>query len=210
MIKKCIYYTSIATVVGFISLSFKPLPSNNFNWKLHNESEKLMVAKPTLKEFYDTEFEIPFTGKSFIGFKEKLAYRESRGMYHIVNTYGYMGKYQFGTAALRAIGIKDNQAFLKNPKLQEEAFLLLLAKNKWELRHEIESYEGKIIGGVKITESGILAGAHLVGAGSVKKFFRQGGKAVIKDGYGTSLKNYLKSFEGFDTSMIIGDSNACI
>lgn len=210
MIKKCIYYTSIATVVGFISLSFKPLPIDKINWNLHNESDELIVAKPTLKELYETEFEIPYTGKSFVGFKEKLAYRESRGMYHIVNTYGYMGKYQFGASALRTIGIKDNQAFLKDPKLQEEAFLLLLAKNKWELRNEIEAYEGKVIGGVRITESGILAGAHLVGAGSVKKFFRHGGKAVIKDGFGTSLKNYLKSFEGFDTSMIIADSNACI
>ena len=43
----------------------------------------------------------PQVGKSFIGFKEALAYRESRGNYFIVNRFGYMGKYQFGKSALQ-------------------------------------------------------------------------------------------------------------
>ena len=74
-----------------------------------------------------------------------------------------MGKYQFGTQALRAIGVQNNKAFLKDPALQEKAFLVLLSKNKWILRNEIEKYEGKIINGIEITESGILAAAHLGG-----------------------------------------------
>ena len=37
----------------------------------------------------------------------------------------------------------------------------LVARNKWELRKEIEKYSGRKINGVEITESGILAAAHL-------------------------------------------------
>ncbi len=208
MIKKCIYYTSIAIIVAFISLGFKPLVLENQDWFFTNTSDKKIISKPTLEDVLEDNFNILYTGKSFTGFKEKLAFRESRGMYHMINSFGYMGKYQFGNAALRAIGIQDSSEFLRNPRLQEKAFNALLAKNKWELRKEIETYDGKIIDGIKITESGILASAHLVGAGSVKKFFRHNGKTIIKDGYGTSLKNYMKSFEGYDTSFIVADSNA--
>lgn len=53
----------------------------------------------------------PMIGKSFVGFKEALAYRESRGNYFVVNPYGYMGKYQFGKSALKFYGIKDADEF---------------------------------------------------------------------------------------------------
>jgi hypothetical protein len=84
----------------------------------------------------------------------------------------------------------------------------LLSKNKWELKDEIDKYCGKVVGGIKITESGILAAAHLGGVGSVKKFFKSGGKRSIRDGYGTSLQNFMKKFGGYETSAIIADANA--
>ena len=40
------------------------------------------------------------------------------------------------------------------------------------LKKEIEKYEGTILNGIHVTESGILAAAHLGGAGSVKKYFK--------------------------------------
>ena len=87
---------------------------------------------------------------------------------------------------------------------------MLLSKNKWILRNEIEKYEGKIINGIEITESGILAAAHLGGAGSVKNFFKNKGGQHFRDAYGTSLKSYLKAFGGYDLSFIEADSNATI
>lgn len=208
MIKKWIYYTSIAIVVAFISLSFKPSEHKNKDWFYVSENEELLHLFPSLEEEEYSEFNFPFTGKSFTGFKEALAFKESQGRYRLINTLGYMGKYQFGVSALKAIGIHNTSEFLNNPRLQERAFKALLAKNKWELREEIEQYEGKIINGIKVTESGILAAAHLGGAGSVKKYFRNEGKRSIKDNYGTSLKSYMKAFGGFDTSFIVADSNA--
>lgn len=212
MIKKWIYYTSIGLITAFITLSFKATSHNNRN--VVKEDEASFYILPSLEEINnETEylnFNFPYTGKTFTGFKEALAWKESQGKYTLINSLGYMGKYQFGRAALRAIGIHDSSEFLRNPRLQEKAFKALLAKNKWELRKEIEKYDGKVVNGVAVTESGILAAAHLGGAGSVKKFFRSNGKRAIKDNYGTSLQSYMKKFGGYDTSFIEANSNAKI
>ena len=212
MIKKWIYYSSIAIITAFITLSFKATSHDNRN--VDTQDQASFYILPTFEEIdNETEFLIfnsPFTGKTFTGFKEALAFKESQGKYTLINSLGYMGKYQFGKAALRAIGIHDSSEFLKNPRLQEKAFKALLAKNKWELRKEIEQYDGKIVNGIAITESGILAAAHLGGAGSVKKFFRNNGKKAIRDNYGTSLQSYMKKFGGYDTSFIEANANAKI
>jgi hypothetical protein len=212
MIKKWIYYTSIAIATAFITLSFKTTSPHNRN--VVNEDQASFYSLPSLEDLDNgtdfLNFNFPYTGKTFTGFKEALAFKESQGRYTLINSLGYMGKYQFGRAALRAIGIHDSSEFLSSPRLQEKAFKALLAKNKWELRKEIAKYDGKVINGISITESGILAAAHLGGAGSVKKFFRNNGKRTIKDNYGTSLQSYMKKFGGYDTSFIEANSNAKI
>ena len=58
----------------------------------------------------------------FIGFKEKMGYRESRNNYFITNPYGHVGKYQFGKSALKFFGVSQSE-FLNNPALQENVFL---------------------------------------------------------------------------------------
>ncbi|GGW65079.1 hypothetical protein GCM10008085_16500 [Winogradskyella epiphytica] len=150
----------------------------------------------------------PYLGKSFEGFKEALAFKESRGDYFTVNTLGYLGKYQFGAETLKLIGIYDPNNFLYNPELQEKAFVANTERNKWVLRKDIKRFEGKYIGGVEITESGILAAAHLAGPGSVKKFLRSYGKQNLSDAYGSSVKYYMKKFSGYDTSMITPNKKA--
>lgn len=119
-----------------------------------------------------------------------------------------MGKYQFGIETLKSVGIHDSILFLNSPKMQEKAFVALLAKNKWKLKHEIERYEGIIMNGILITESGILAAAHLGGAGSVKKYLRNNGERYYRDAYGTSIRSYMRSFGGYDTSFIVANINA--
>jgi len=143
-----------------------------------------------------------FLGKSFIGFKEAVGFKESQGRYYVVNTFGYMGKYQFGRGTLKLIGVYNTSTFIKDPNIQEKAFEANLSRNKWVLRRDIKRFEGKIIGGVRVTESGILAAAHLGGPGNVKKFLRSYGKTVFSDAYGSSVRYYMKKFAGFDTSSI--------
>ncbi len=147
------------------------------------------------------------TNNSFIDFKEALAIRESNGDYKSVNSYGYMGKYQFGKGTLKYIGLKNIQNFLNNPALQEKAFVAYVQKNKWILRREIQKYVGKTVSGILITESGIIAAAHLGGAGSVQDFLRSNGKVSFVDGYGTDIKTYLKTFANYDIAQIKAEKN---
>jgi hypothetical protein len=210
MIKRCLFYITIALVVGFVSTAFKPVPSINNQWFYFGNGETVIYEFPSKKSTDYINLGLPFTGKFFIGFKEAIGFKESQGKYHKVNTLGYLGKYQFGKGTLETIGIENTSNFIRNPKLQEKAFVTLLAKNKWELREEIEKYEGKIIGGVRITESGILAAAHLGGAGSVKRFLKSNGAKKCKDAYGTSVKSYIKEFGGYETDAIVADKDASL
>ncbi len=139
-----------------------------------------------------------------------MAFKESQGKYTVVNTLGYLGKYQFGKTTLHRFNIYNTQAFLRNPELQEKAFVALCKVNKWILRKDILRYVGKTINGIKITESGILAAAHLSGAGNVKKFLRSNGSVRFSDAYGSSIQSYLRKFGGYDVSNITADRNATI
>lgn len=150
----------------------------------------------------------PELGKSYIAFKEALGFKESGGDYKIINEFGYMGKYQFGRGTLKMIGIRDTNLFLNNPDLQEAAFYANTSRNKWILRRDIARFQDKVINGIKITESGILAAAHLAGAGNVKKYLRSGGAYSFNDGFGTSIKHYFRKFAGYDTSFVVPDRKA--
>ncbi|SHH77598.1 peptidoglycan-binding protein LysM [Winogradskyella jejuensis] len=165
-----------------------------------------MVEKK--EETKDQPVFTPYLGKSFEAFKEALAFKESQGNYFTVNTFGYLGKYQFGKETLKMIGIYNPTYFLNTPELQEKAFIANAKRNKWILRKDIKRFVGKKIGGVKITESGILAAAHLAGAGSVKKYLRSYGANNFADGYGTTVRYYLKRFSGYDTSFITPEKRA--
>ena len=152
----------------------------------------------------------PFLGSKYIGFKEALAFKESQGNYAAVNSFGYMGKYQFGVNTLALVGVRDSIHFLENPALQEEVFEKNIARNKWILRKDIARFVGKRINGIEITESGILAAAHLAGPGNVKQYLRSFGKTDVMDGYGTTIATYLKKFSGYDITLIKPIKNARI
>jgi len=130
-------------------------------------------------------------------FLNAIGFKESGNRYDIVNRFGYMGKYQFGKRTLRGLGFKmSREEFLNSPEIQEEAMYKLLQTNKKYLQKYINEYEGQIVHGVLVTESGLLAAAHLGGAGSVKKWFRTG--KVRKDGNGVKITTYMERFSGYD------------
>lgn len=86
--------------------------------------------------------------------------------------------------------------------MQERTFIAYCKLNKWILRKDINRSVGKTINGIKITESGILAAAHLSGAGNVKKYLRSNGSVRFNDAFGTTIESYLKKFGGYDVSNI--------
>lgn len=187
------------------------LMSYGFNTTTENVvvPETLKVNEPTEVLFpkNETIFNVamvapPFLGTSYIGFKEALAFKESQGNYFVINTLGYLGKYQFGVGTLQLMGVYNSTRFLNDPALQERVFLTNVKRNKWILRRDIKRFDGKYINGIKITESGILAAAHLAGAGNVKKYLRSYGKFDVKDAYGTNIAHYIKKFSGYDVSEV--------
>ena len=191
-------------VVGSIYMN-KSVKEKNYTSPRYafNNEDRSEVSQDNLFPMYETQ--VPFSptlGKSFVGFKEALGFKESRGDYFTVNTFGYLGKYQFGKETLKLIGIHNPIHFLSNPELQEKAFIANAERNKWVLRKDIKRFSGKVINGTKITESGILAAAHLAGPGNVKKYLRSYGNDGFSDAYGTSISYYIKKFSGYDTSKI--------
>ena len=149
-----------------------------------------------------------FLEKDLNGFKEALAFKESQGRYTVVNSFGYLGKYQFGKGTLDLVGIHNTSKFLKDAALQERAFAANLSRNKWILRKDIKRFTGKRIKGILITESGILAAAHLSGPGAVKKFLRSYGEFAFSDGFGTTIEDYMNKFKNYDTSVVVANRKA--
>jgi hypothetical protein len=158
-------------------VELKPLPIKIIPVKIVRESFELV--QPSHQQFL-----------------EAIGHRESTNNYSVVNEFGYMGRYQFGRSTLKGLGINvTKEEFINDPKLQEKAMHMLLSHNKKKLKRYIKKYEGQIIHGVLITESGVLAAAHLAGQGNVRKFLKNG--FVFKDGNGTKMTSYMKQFGGY-------------
>ena len=142
--------------------------------------------------------------KELKNFLDAIAERESSNNPSIVGK-SHFGKYQFGQIVLKEIGEKelDVEKFKKDPsiwpeKTQDSDMIKLIKKNKQYLSKYIDKYNGKMIGKIKITKSGLIAAAHLLGSKNVKKFIDSNGKFNPSDGFGTKLTEYLSKFSGYD------------
>ena len=151
--------------------------------------------------------------KGYDEFLDSLGFRESTDNYALVNSYGYMGRYQMGGEALQEAGFKNEDGawtalansygiyskedFLNCPEGQDYA---IAAYHKVVCRYirayGLEKYIGTTYCGVKVTRSGLLAACHLVGIGSMKKALASG--EVVRDGYGTPAAEYMELFGGYN------------
>lgn len=132
-----------------------------------------------------------------------LSLIESSHDWKIINRFGYMGKYQFGNAALSFVGLGHitTSKFRNNPNifpiyLQDIAVKRLLDANTKLLKHYIQ-YIGCTIKGTHISKSGLLAAAHLGGAGNVIEFLESEGRNDFKDGNKTQISEYIKEFANY-------------
>ena len=215
LMKKSILIASVSlsitvfSVLGFSSkeiatdLSLYKIEKNAFQYHVPTQKETFQISLLPSKPVFNI-----FLGKTFIGFKEALGFNESTGNYASVNTYGYLGKYQFAASTLSLVGVYNTNAFIGSAALQEKAFIAYTSRNKWILRRDIKRFVGTTINNVLVTESGILAAAHLAGAGNVKKYLRSDGDFFFKDAFGTTIQNYLRKFSGYDTSCIVPNRKA--
>lgn len=185
-----------------ISMSFF-LTAFKVNKVLREWQEPLLVDTRPVITVIMPKLEAPkieIDRKDHDSFLSKIGHVESGNRYSVVNRWGYMGKYQFGVETLRSLEINvSKKEFLSSPTLQEKAMAKLLAENKKTLRRYIRKYDGEVVHGVLVTESGILAAAHLGGAGNVVNWFKHG--EDFKDGNGTPITKYMKIFSGYSLEL---------
>ncbi|WP_262299028.1 hypothetical protein [Microvirga sesbaniae] len=168
-------------------------------------------------------YEVEASMRTYGDYLEDLGQRESGGDYSIANSFGYLGKYQFGEAALRncrlynddltkkndwigtwsaeanSHGVASKEAFLRTPNFQEFSIRRYNTLNWSEIvRLGLTQYIGQTIGGLQITPSSLLGGAHLMGPGNVRKFLESAGGIDPADGYGTRLSEYLAKFADYE------------
>jgi hypothetical protein len=162
--------------------------------------------------------------KGYGAFLLALGLRESSGAYEVINPYGYLSKYQMGERALIDAGYylpdgtpqndwvghwtgKDGayskEDFLRNPWAQERAVQLYLEKLWKSIRAlKLDDYTGKEVRGTRITQSGLLAGAYLMGVGNLEAFLH-GEKGRFQDALGTNIQEYLELFQGYELPTVL-------
>ncbi len=170
-------------------------PTTNIVYTIEVQNDKKMIAANRLK----------LRQQEFIKFLDALGAKESSNNWKTYNQYGYIGEWQLGKAALKDIGYNHItfQAFKNNPYIFPRAEQLiavtkLIDLNTKKLEPYIIKYVGDTIKGIKITKSGILAGAHLGGPGGVIKFLDSNGSIDRKDALGTPLSHYFNTFNNYN------------
>lgn len=134
------------------------------------------------------------------------------------NAYGYIGLFQMGEASLQDAGYYRGDAtrandwsggwtglggvdsldeFYESPDTQVQAIVayhnrLLAQITQFGLDRAI----GSTVGGVEVTLSGLVAGAHLVGIGNLQTFINSGGSTVPMDGNGVPVSTYIAELGG--------------
>lgn len=196
--------TSIIVFLAFMLITRCGVQLNTLDYLLSDNVNKIEVINQA-KNKYEQE------KKNLDDFMEALAQRESSGDPTSINRSGYIGKYQFGRLALKEVGLDKKvkpHTFKENPEIwpeheQDKAMAELIKKNAKYLGDYLDKYEGKTVAGIKISQSGLLAGAHLLGPTNVKKFINSNGKFIPKDGFGTPITEYISKFANYDLSSVI-------
>ncbi len=166
--------------------------NKNFTFPIQKENKK--------KEYYEPSKENKKFLTQLADFESTNNYKASRG--------NYIGKYQIHLITLKEIGYNINpDSFRVNPEIfneykQEEAIRDLIKYHRKILIQEIRKKENQIINvkidssykEIKITESGVLAAAHLGGVKSALDLLQSNGELNYKDGYGTPISFYLEKF----------------
>tara|TARA_B100000925_G_scaffold2202_1_gene1708 strand:- start:356 stop:952 length:597 start_codon:yes stop_codon:yes gene_type:complete len=196
--RKQVIFTLVVSLLSFGMIDSAVgdrTPEKTFEQLVQEEElrklEEKRLEEERIKQYHEDELN---------RFLNDIGHRESGNRYNITNTWGYMGKYQFGKSTLKGLGFEvTRKEFLNNPQLQEDAMMALLNHNKEKLQSYIDIYDGKTINGMYVSESGILAAAHLGGQGSVKRYFKKG--KIFSDAYGTKITSYMEQFSGYDIKL---------
>jgi serralysin len=161
---------------------------------------------------------------AYSDFLTALGQNESGNNYAFVSSAGYLGRYQFGEEALKSIGfyggdsttaldfvgswtstaqaygVNSKESFLASSAAQDAAVHAWFDEvDAYLVSLHLADYVGQTIGGVQITTSGLLAGAHLVGVPALQSYLQSNGAIDTVDYYGCPVSQYVKQFAGYAT-----------
>ena len=144
--------------------------------------------------------------KDLLRFLEAIALFESNNRYDVVNSYGFLGRYQFSPRTIKHLGYDVlNEDFLRNKRLQDEIMLAYMRENYVSLRPYIEEYNNTNYKGMYITTSSILAGAHFAGAMGMKRFLLNKLDSIgTVDANGMTLRKYMTKFSDYNVEEVEG------
>lgn len=159
-------------------------------------------------------------------FLDALARQESGNVLNQENQYHYLGLYQMGETALIEAGyyrpdgtanndwqgtwtgkdgIYSKNDYLNNSAAQTNAVQAYHEKLWSYIQAEgLDQMIGQTVNGVPVTSSGLLAGAHLIGAHGLANCLSSG--TGCADGNGTQAMSYMATFGGYDVASITGSA----
>ena len=179
---------TIVVTIAFTSLFFYLKDSENTEKLKNLFAENEIVQEP-----------ITLQGK-FRVFADSLGTIISNKKYDTIFENGSLGKYAIGNMCLKDLGFSPTEQFreefLKDSLLQEECFRVICMMNKYRMRNYINKYEGIQYKQVEISESGLIAGAHLIGATTLKSWFT---KKYNND----EVTDVIEKMKGFNLDYIV-------
>lgn len=151
-------------------------------------------------------------------FLHDLGMRESRLDPNARNPFGFVGIFQMGEAALQDAGYYRGDAtrandwsggwtgvggitsltdFHARPDVQVQAIVAYHNQLVTQIRRSgLDRSIGSTVGGVPITLSGLVAGAHLVGIANLGRFVNSAGATVPRDGNNVPITRYIAELGG--------------
>ena len=114
--------------VGVLSLSIFLLAFKGYRAKIINPIIELPVKGIDIIETEPLTHHIELKSNSHSEFLKAIGFKESGNRYDIVNSYGYMGKYQFGKSTLKTLKIKVTKETLI-PRPETEELVQLIYEN---------------------------------------------------------------------------------
>ena len=170
-----------------------------------------------------------WAGTTYTDFLSALGQRESSLRPDAENRFTrYVGLYQMGEAAMQDIGLYSGDSvsgndfsgsftgsygvnsladFKADPDAQTRAITDYhnLVWNSYLTSGGAggaADYIGTEINGITITQSGLIAAAHLIGAGAVNSWLASNGEVTPSDAMGTKMTEYLARFAGYSLSPV--------
>lgn len=141
--------------------------------------------------------------KEFLRYIEDLGFFESTNDWTKINSIDCIGEWQFSPITLKHLGYDVNPDEFRNdpsifPRKEQINALRNLMKQNEYLINQHKKYIGKKINGIRITRSGLHAGSHLGGFGSVRDFLMSNGEIDRADANGTKISHYIDQFASYN------------